>query len=540
MKLLKFDTTILCLVLALAALVATFVVYDKDTGMPEPVEMTVLQNDTLEFFGLEKLKTKRIARDNFRSLPKRAMVRKGETVKVISAIKPDGSHAARFWIETSDGTRGLLNQTSLERRGFMIKETPIAEELNLGDSIEILDYKSDIFGGKSRVRELSTGKEFKNVPATHFVTHTIAGMDEHMLNLDAFTITTLRQFRNQYFEQDLEHCLAQGVEPFSVIEYADTIRVVLPYKVFSRGDGSFFRPTLKFAHDGKYLDWEWYEFSNHYNSWLLKWLPGAEWVFAQPWMTAVLNETMFKSEKLSKRTLLNAHGILGTILALLIMIPIGLLFCVWLGSWGLVVPLLLIGLIRFRWLYLPFNNFSLRIFIVILSLAWAYICAILMLGYTWWYVYLPIAAYLLYRVYDDLLDPVIFSRCSKCGRLDSIKLISQELVKEEEMWVDESRFDKQLNSWKEEYETYDKEIVTTRTMQGNVEVNRRTDEYKRNVKKHVVDHGTKQYNDFMVKYLYKLFRLTLECEACKDLTYDWHTTATKLEEKKVGQHTVTY
>lgn len=539
MKLLKFDTTILCFVLAVAAVVTTFIVYDKDTGAPDPVEMTVLQNDTLEFFGLQPLKTKRIARENFKSLPKRAMVRKGETVKVIGAVKPDGTDEARFWIETVDGTRGLLDQTSLERKGIMIKTVKKEAELNLGDSIEILDYKPDLFGGKSRVRDLATGTEYKDVPATHFVTHTVADMSEHMLNLEAFTILSSRQFKKLYHEQDLEHCLAQGVEPLSVIEYADTIRVVLPYKVFNRVDGSFFRPTLLYAHDGKYLDWEWYEYSNHYNSWLLSWLPGATWVFEQPWMTAVLNETMFQDMTLNRRTLLEPGNVMSTILTYLIMALVGVLFCLWLGSWGLVVPLLLIGLIRFRWVYLPFNNLALRIFIVVLSLAWAYISAILMLGYTWWYVYLPIAAYLLIKVYD-LLDEVLCSRCDKCGRLDTIGLLSKELVKEEEAWVDESRFDKQLKRWKETYETYDKEIVTTITKRNGVEVGRRSDEYKKNVQKHEIDHGTKLYNDYKVKYLYRLYRLTWQCEACKNLTYDWETTATKLDEKQVGQHTVTY
>lgn len=40
---------ILCLIAAVVAVGVTFIVYEQDTGAPTPREMTVLQNDTLQF-----------------------------------------------------------------------------------------------------------------------------------------------------------------------------------------------------------------------------------------------------------------------------------------------------------------------------------------------------------------------------------------------------------------------------------------------------------------------------------------------------------
>ena len=46
---------ILCLIAAVVAVGVTFIVYEQDTGAPTPREMTVLQNDTLQFFKLPGL-----------------------------------------------------------------------------------------------------------------------------------------------------------------------------------------------------------------------------------------------------------------------------------------------------------------------------------------------------------------------------------------------------------------------------------------------------------------------------------------------------
>ncbi len=529
---------ILCLIAAVVAVGVTFIVYEQDTGAPTPREMTVLQNDTLQFFKLPGLDYKLYNFGNKKvKLPKQAFVKKGEKVTVLGAVKANSSYEARFVVRKSDGTQGMLSQLTLERKGIIVH----ADEkhgLEVGDSIEVVSLTKSGQSPKTTVRKLSNDSIIKDVRATYYVTETINEWNEHLMQLDGNTLCSFRKFEEQYLKPQSDSSLLQ-IPTYTMVEYKDTLHVVIPLKVFDPATGTFFLPIMKYGKDGSCLGYDKKTYKTHYNAWLLKWLPGADWVFEQPWMTVVLNESMHQSDDMQTKGTIT--GTWGTIIGIVTICVLAILFIIWIGSWGIVVPLILNGLMGFRYIYYIFNNTILGFVIVLLTLAWAYICTILMLSYTYWFVYIPVILVTevwMLRITYGLLSV----RCSKCGRLHTIHEIDCELTEEEESdWVHESRFNKTVKSWKERYTTYtpvDHYVVETR---NGVEMSRRhTGTSKTNVQQHTIQHGTDLYDDYEVKYRYSYYKITMQCSECENLTYRNEVEQKEIERRYKGQHTESY
>lgn len=537
----------ICFIGAIVAIIICIIPVGFEKGTPEPIEMTVLQPDTLILKGLGwrnmdiDIYTFNPKKDR---LPKGSFVRKGEKVKVLSATEPEKAHTSRFWIEKEDGSRGFISQESLEIDGVMIKNL---DEMGLesGDSIQIRRMKRiHGFAGLADIYCKRLDKVIENVKAEYFVTNTVWSMKDHLVRqYDAYTLMGMKKFTELYLNTPLKDLDQVGKPAKSIIMVNDTLNAAMPLSVFDPETGYFFAPTLYYNNAGECIGYhKSLDHFTHHNKWLLKLLPGAEWVYNQSWLTWAMSEPMFESSWLKKYNLIESDSTISKILvAIPVIIILGLLFLIWLGSLGLVIPLILIGLVHFRHVYYPLSNTVLFFFILLLSLAWAYIVSILMFSYTYWYLYLPLAVFLLHYIISNILIPLLDDRCRKCKRIGTIDIIATELMKEWDTdWIEESELRMKVKTSVEKFKTWDEEVRTTIVKQGNIEISRRSDTTKKNVQEHRIEHGYNIYDQYMVKYHVQLFRQTHQCRKCKDFFYTSYTEETEIGRKKVGEYTTNF
>lgn len=204
-------------------------------------------------------------------------------------------------------------------------------------------------------------------------------------------------------------------------------------EVFDKSTGRFYNPKVSFSRDGKVLGSELVESGKtHWNAWLLKFLPGTEWIYSHNiynHLSAKKNFSKLSSGPFSGQKIhLNDWGFFGTVLGIALII---LIFAVIFGLYCFtpVIPAYLInGLFVLPFVAKPLRADFIRSILIIASAA---VCV-----YFTWLAAMPYMTYLI--TLPALAGAAVFALsftmdddvCSKCGFFNTYVFDHDEYIGE--------------------------------------------------------------------------------------------------------------
>ena len=288
----------------------------------------------------------------------------------------------------------------------------------------------------------------------------------------------------------------------------------LRMEVFDKKTGRFYEPTMKFK-DGKYCGCILTpDRKTHMNAWLLRILPGAEWVYDHNVFNIGSQKKGFSKADLREKETVTAKD---NFLVWLMMVAIAILLFVAIFAFYAFIPMLpaytFYGLLLFPPLFKPFNETLTRIAVITLTVLGYYYC---------WLTFMPYMSYFLMPVI--MIPAAIFAIeqllcdeiCRKCRYMNRMVLDHQELIKqyitnrtENKTRRIGSRKTGSHKTWKET--TYREKNQTT----GEVlrEYTNKSDE--KNFTDYEDTYRTDSYNCI---YHVKVYKKYYMCEVCGDIT----------------------
>lgn len=311
-------------------------------------------------------------------------------------------------------------------------------------------------------------------------------------------------------------------------------------EVFDKASGKFYRPTMKFK-DGAYCgcDLETYR-KTHLNAWLLKFLPGTQWVYDHNLFNLEFQKKAFgklkvESDDEGKVVIDASSGFFAKLLALVIL----LVLVVVIFGYYVLIPLLpaymFYGLLTFPPLFKLFNRTLTNIIVIALVVLCYYYCWLTFMPYMSFFlmpcIMVPAAMYGIgFLMSDDI--------CRKCKYMNTKVLDHSEVLGERITSRKESGNRRKIGSrqvgtrhtWKET-----KEITTDRNTNQVVGEHTTKSDHKY-FKDYEDTYETDRYN---CVYLVKTVKYYYRCEECGNIT-SWIHDEWELQSKDfVGTTTST-
>lgn len=292
----------------------------------------------------------------------------------------------------------------------------------------------------------------------------------------------------------------------------------LRMEVFDKETGKFFTPYMKFK-DGKYCGCDYREPERkHMNPWLLKFLPGTNWVYDHNIFNAGAQKKAFG--RLWIRTdddgkvLINKDS--NFLVKLMGIAMIVLMFVVIFGFYAFIPMLpacIFYGLLLFPPLFKPFSRTLVNIILWGLTIVSYYYCWLTFMPYMSFFIMpvlmIPAARFMMDKLtMDDI--------CSKCRYMNTKDFDHKELLREYDTERDESRTDKIGSRVTGKRETWDETVHTTKNAYTGEVVNQYTT--KDNVKKYTDYEDTFQTDNYHRKYHVKVWRNYYRCTICGNIT----------------------
>lgn len=296
-------------------------------------------------------------------------------------------------------------------------------------------------------------------------------------------------------------------------------------EVFDKETGKFFTPCMKFK-DGKYCGCDYKEpFRKHMNPWLLKFLPGTDWVYDHNIFNAGAQKKAFgrlwiRTDDDGKVVINNDSNFLVSLMGIAIIV---LMFVVIFGFYAFIPMLpacIFYGLLLFPPLFKPFSRTLVNIILWGLTIVSYYYCWLTFMPYMSFFIMpvlmIPAALFMMDKLtMDDI--------CSKCRYMNTDVFDHRELLREYDTEMDESNTKKIGSRVTGKRETWNETTHTTKNAYSGQVLNQYTT--KSNVKKFIDYEDTYKTDNYHRKYHVKVWKNYYKCEVCGNITVwineDW-------------------
>lgn len=282
-------------------------------------------------------------------------------------------------------------------------------------------------------------------------------------------------------------------------------------QIFDKSTGKFSSLYVNFK-DGRYVSNELPEQGAHMNAWLLKFLPGTNWVYDHNILNYGFSKKAFGRSQLKDGVTVAKFGD-GHFLRNLMGLALLVLFFVVIFGFNVFIPMLpaytFYGLLTFPPLFKPFDRILTDIFVFVLTaLAYYYI----------WLTYMPYMSFFIMPVLlipaamfaiSPLLDDDI---CDRCRYMNTYEFDHEEFLREYDTERDESNTSKVGSRITGRRQTWDNVTHTTKNAYTGQVVSQYTN--KENIKNFTDYEDTYQTDSYHRKYHVKVYRDYYKCEVC--------------------------
>lgn len=299
----------------------------------------------------------------------------------------------------------------------------------------------------------------------------------------------------------------------------------LRMEVFDKETGKFFTPCMKFK-DGKYCGCDYKEpRKKHMNPWLLKFLPGTDWVYDHNIFNAGAQKKAFgrlwiRTDDDGKVLINNDSNFLVSLMGIAIIV---LMLVVIFGFYAFLPMLpacIFYGLLLFPPLFKPFSRTLVNIILWGLTIVSYYYCWLTFMPYMAFFIMpvlmIPAALFMMDKL---TLDDI----CSKCRYMNTDVFDHRELLREYDTEMDESNTKKIGSRVTGKRETWNETTHTTKSANSGRILNQYTT--KSNVKNFTDYEDTYKTDNYHRKYHVKVWKNYYKCEVCGNITVwineDW-------------------
>ena len=289
----------------------------------------------------------------------------------------------------------------------------------------------------------------------------------------------------------------------------------LRMEVFDKGSGRFYKPVMKFQ-NGEYCGCELVPYrKTHLNAWLLKILPGAEWVYDHN----VFNID-FQKKAFGKLALKDAKEVTlkDNFFEYIMVLAVAILLLVIVFAFYVFIPMLpaytFYGLMLFPPLFKPFSEKMLSIVVTVLAVLGYYYCWLTFMPYMSFFI-MP---FLMYPAATLAIEPLLGDAlCSKCRYMNYDVLDHTEFLGEHYTNRVEDKRRKVGSRKVATRQTWKETTTTTKNSVSGQILNQYTN--KSDVKNYTDYEDTYRTDSYACKYLVKSYRDYYRCEVCGTITY---------------------
>lgn len=308
-------------------------------------------------------------------------------------------------------------------------------------------------------------------------------------------------------------------------------------QIFDKSTGKF-SSLYVFFKNGKYVSNELHEQRTHMNAWLLKFLPGIDWVYDHNILNYGFSKKAFGRSQLKKRAVIATFGdghFLRNLMALVLLV----VFFVVIFGFNVFIPMLpaytFYGLLTFPPVFKAFNRTLTDIVVIGLTvLSYYYI----------WLTYMP---YMSFFFMPILMIPAamvairpLLDRddiCDRCKYMNTSAFDHEELLGEYDTERDESSTSKVGSRITGRRQTWDNITHTTKNAYSGRIISQYTN--KTNIKNYTDYEDTYKTDQYHRKYHIKVYKDYYKCEVCGTIITFERKDSTLLSSQHLGSHTHT-
>ena len=349
-------------------------------------------------------------------------------------IAPD----LRFWVQTPDGWRGLVNQEDFDRR-FVVQKDVMHVDSDVSAYADDTLALVSISDSRGRLTCRTASGSTVNTYYRHLTTATAAAHPQLRMASSAGRVLSLSKFERLYIGRSFTECDGRYLPAISLYRTQEGTQAEFPLSVFNPKDGRTYRPTVRFNDQGVATGYALRPWSER-GDFILRFVPFASRLADNGAFSSLIEKPLY----VSNPNTVSPATWWGFAINILLTIIIGLGAVLWVCLPGFIPGYVMLFLVRLRVPFAKMGDAALRLVLYVVFLLGGLVWGTLMLlwGAFWPLVLLGLLVCLMrirWRI-DFLLthkfEPKV--RCAPCRTLYSTRRVSSRVVSTAQRWGEET------------------------------------------------------------------------------------------------------
>lgn len=450
-------------------------------------------------------------------------VKAGDSLRLLGYRRASFAMPHKLWVETAGGTRGFIDMKEFSIPMIVKKGNRKGDTVSV-TGIEEKGYKYDVTFSDGTDEQIYYQKLMPVMSDR---------LSDRTLNPDTRAwFMSKGKFERLYLGRTFGECDSLRRPAIHVVRTAGGIVAEFEVRVFDPADGKFYRPVVTFNDSLVASSYELFYKSDR-SDWLLKRLPLVAGIVDADWLSSLIQGPLYKDVESETPD----SWWMWTLFGIFMVLYVGGFF-VWVFCTGAAPTLLMGFLVRFRHVYYPLGDKSLRMLLGVVTIGSVYVWSVLMLLWGMFWPFLAaifMASFYLFVLTASPLDHVPHVRCLGCRRLHTMRQVAERIVREHDEWVDESKEGELLGKKVRKWDTWTDRITTRTDGYGNKHVS--TDRI--NMKHHTETTRTVRMHEYKVLLHITDYEQEHRCRFCnqKELTHS--TSWREIDRKYLGSYVTT-
>lgn len=444
-------------------------------------------------------------------------VKKGQEVKILGARKGTMTIPERLWVELENGFRGYIYCTDFD----------LEYKAQLKDKKRLVPVKVNEYDGNNLICELKDGTSVKLYGDDVFPEWPNSWNVKYLSTNTYSSYISKDKFERKYIGSTLEKNDKRMVPARYVYKKGNKTYAFYPMYVLDTSDGMRYAPTVVYNESGEaesYINEE----SKKRAKFFLKLMPLVGPAVDVPFFNNMIQGSLYNQLPQGKGEASFIFKVIGLLISLIFLA----LALIWLYATPMIPVLLVAVLMHFPKILYPFSNRALYVFMLILTIAGAYLWGALLVGWgIMWLFLLPLPLAALF-IFAFASSPVYGSapcgRCLKCRNIETMEFVDSVYDHEYKEWSREKKYAKTLGVKVRRWQTWTQ--VTVRNAGGS------TSSWRENVKDHEETTTTSLYDDFDVHYNVTVYRNNYTCCVCGQHEHNMSKSYEEIDRKRLGSH----
>ncbi|MBQ0081213.1 MAG: hypothetical protein KBS95_06685 [Alistipes sp.] len=476
-----------------------FLLYILHVIIPLPTKslsqkITAISSDTLSMEGIAKP----------------VIIKKGETVTLLAVRDESIYRPMQFWVETSNGNRGYVNQFAFDHKAIVLKSQEGKNACEEKDTITLMGCRVDKVGFWTYTAKKKDGTKIEIKSDDICTCLAFEYFLDYELSDSRGTLLSKRRFESRYIGHTFQENERRARQAEVVVNQAGRLRAYERVVLVAK-DGALYRPVITYDENSIASSYELRKVRRTRNAWLISYVhPVIEFLLDVPTLANQFNSTMF--EIVSPY----GHSTVGYwILFVFYIIALLLYGAVWYVVTPLMLPTLFLVLLRWPSILREMSDATVWMVAKYMAILCYIIWAIVMLPFMPWWL-LPLFYFPL-RWFDNMEDVYMYGavphgRCqnSDCRVMWKNKFDRRVFLREYDTRENNSYYTGTHVTSKQKYQTW-KEDVTTKTYADG---HKTVDTYKHDVQNHTITSGYRSYDDYDELVHYKEYQMIYKCPVC--------------------------